>query len=139
MDRYKYIFANECGEIDGLEYGDETMKIVVNTKGHIGEISQDFKDFINAVNGKFDSTEFSAKIKSEVDDIKHNKKWRREYMTLYMHEQDLIRKSKAEGRAEGMTEATDLAIKNMLKKLSVEDVIELGYDKDLVMKIAEEK
>lgn len=60
-------------------------------------------------------------------------------MTLYMHEQDLIRKSKAEGRAEGMTEATDLAIKNMLKKLSVEDVIELGYDKDLVMKIAEEK
>lgn len=107
------------------------MKIVVNTKGHIGEVSQDFKDFINAVNGEFNSTEFSAKIKSEVDDIKHNKKWRREYMTLYMHEQDLIRKSKMEERK--------LAIKNMLKKLSVEEVIELGYDKDLVMKIAEEK
>lgn len=58
------------------------MKIVVNTKGHIGEVSQ-----------------------------------------------DLI--SKMEERK--------LAIKNMLKKLLVEEVIELGYDKDMVMKIAEEK
>lgn len=55
-------------------------------------------------------------------------------MNLYIHDQDVERK----GREEGRKEEKRLAIKNMLKKLSPEDIIELGYDRELVMSIAEE-
>ena len=141
-ERYKYTFTNKCEEVEGLEFGDETTKIIVNTKGTVGEASRDFKDFINAVNGEFDNTGYSATIKSEVEKIKSNDKWRREYMTLYLHEQEIMRKSreegKAEGRTEGIAEATRLAIQNMLKKLSPDEIIEMGYDRELVMSIAEE-
>lgn len=54
-------------------------------------------------------------------------------MTLYLHEQKIMRKSREEGR----TEERELAIRNMLKKLSPDEIIEMGYDRDLVMSIAE--
>lgn len=132
-EQYKYTFTNKCNEVENLEFGDETTKIVVNTKGTIGDVSQDFKDFINAVNGRFDNSKYSATIKSEVEKIKSNDIWRAEYMNLYLRDQEM----KRTGREEGRQEATMLAIKNMLKKLSPEDIIELGYDRELVMSIAE--
>lgn len=46
QDRYKYTFNNKCQEVEGLEFGDETTKIIINTKGSIGDVSQDFKDFV---------------------------------------------------------------------------------------------
>lgn len=85
------------------------------------------------MNGEFDNTGYSATIKSKVEKIKRNDKWRREYMTLYLHEQKIMRKSREEGR----TEERELAIRNMLKKLSPDEIIEMGYDRDLVMSIAE--
>lgn len=139
---YKYTFINRCREVEGLEFGDETTKIIVNTKGTTGKVSQDFKEFINAVNGEFDNTGYSATIKPEIEKIKRNDKWRREYMTLYLHEQEIMRKSREEGRKEGKEEGKQeekrLAIKNMLKKLSPEEIVELGYDREMVMSIMEE-
>ena len=43
----------------------------------------------------------------------------------------------AEGIEEGRTEAEKQAIKNMLQRFSPEEIIELGYDKNLVMEIVE--
>lgn len=60
-------------------------------------------------------------------------------MTLYMHEQDIMRKSRAEGKQEGEKSATELAIRNMLKKWTVDDIVEIGYERGLVEKIAKEK
>lgn len=137
-EQYKYTFTNKCNEVENLELGDETTKIVVNTKGKIGAVSEDFKDFINAVNGQFDNSEYSATIKSEVEKIKSNDRWRAEYMNLYLRDQEMKRAGREEGRKEGRKEEKRLAIKNMLKKLSPEDIIELGYDRELVMSIAEE-
>lgn len=59
-------------------------------------------------------------------------------MTLYLHEQEIMRKSREEGRKEGRQEATRFAIKNMLKKFSPEEIVELGYDRELVMSIVKE-
>ena len=162
LNRYKYTFTYKCDEVDGLEYGDETVKIMINTKGSKGEVSKDFKDFLNAVNGVFSNSEFSATMKQEVDRIKNNDNWRREYMTLYLREQQLIRenqekgwqkghaegleqglcegreKGRAEGRAEGREKERKNAIRNMLKELPPEKIIGLGYEAELVMTIANE-
>ncbi|MCI9616785.1 MAG: Rpn family recombination-promoting nuclease/putative transposase [Eubacterium sp.] len=152
---YKYTFTNRCKEIGDLEFGDETTKIIVNTKGSKGEVSKDFRDFINAVNGEFDKSGYSATIKSELERIKNNNRWRREYMTLYLHEKQMMWKSLqeglakgrakgleeglAEGKAKGLLEAERTAVKRMLTKLSVEEIVELGYEKQFVMSIAKDK
>ena len=130
-EQYKYTFTNKCREVENLEFGDETTKIIVNTKGKIGDVSSDFKDFINAVNGEFDNSEYSATIKSEVEKIKSNDRWRAEYMNLYLRDQEMKRA--------GREEEKRLAIKNMLTELSVEKIIAFGYDRDLVMSIAAEE
>lgn len=130
FDRYKYTFSNKCDEVDGLEYGDQTTKIIINTKGTVGNVSDDFKKFIKAVNGEFDTTEYSAKIKSELEKIKNNDRWRKEYMALNLFERDAIRKGRAEEK--------EIAVRRMIKKLSPEDIIELGYDEKLVYEIVRE-
>ena len=126
----KYTFSNKCDEVDGLEYGDQTTKIIINTKGTVGNVSDDFKKFIKAVNGEFDTTEYSAKIKSELEKIKNNDRWRKEYMALNLFERDAIRKGRAEEK--------EIAVRRMIKKLSPEDIIELGYDEKLVYEIVRE-
>lgn len=85
---------------------------------------------MKAINGHFNSSPFSVKLKSELDKIKSNDTLRREFVTLYLHEQEIAQKSRAEER--------ELAVRNMLKKLSPEDIIELGYEKELIEKILEE-
>ena len=85
---------------------------------------------MKAINGHFNSSPFSVKLKSELDKIKSNDTLRREFVTLYLHEQEIAQKSRAEER--------ELAVRTMLKKLSPEDIIELGYEKELIEKILEE-
>ena len=89
LDYYKYTFSNKCNEVSGLELGDKTTKILLNTYGKKGDVSDDLKDFLKAVNGIFSNSEFSATIKSEVDKVKSSNHLRREYMNLYIHDQDL--------------------------------------------------
>lgn len=89
LDYYKYTFTNKCNEVPGLELGDETTKILLNTYGKKGDVSDDLKDFLKAVNDVFSNSEFSATIKSEVDKVKRSNHFRREYMNLYIHDQDL--------------------------------------------------
>lgn len=67
-------------------------------------------------------------------------------MTLYLYEQEIKRESieegikigRQEGIKEGIKEERELAIRKMLKILSPEEVIDLGYDKALVMNIVNE-
>ena len=46
---YKYTFHSRCEEVEGLYYGDETTKIVLNTKGKEGNISEDLKIFLKSI------------------------------------------------------------------------------------------
>lgn len=102
LDLYKYTFTNQCKEIANLEYGDETTKIIVNSKGTKGEVSEDFKVFLKAVNGQFSNSEFSDKIKVEIERVKQSKDVRREFMALYLHDEDIRRAGILQGISEGI-------------------------------------
>ena len=106
LGHYKYTFTNKCSEVPGLEYGDDTMKIIVNTLGTKGEVSDELKEFLKAVNGIFSNSEFSDKIKVEIERIKRSSDVRREFMALYLHDEDIRRDSLEEGielgRMEGL-------------------------------------
>ena len=110
MDRHIYTFVNTCREDKSLELGDETVKIFLSTRGKLDDISRDLKEFLCYVE---DSTDETAKKSSSrlvkdlhhrVQEIKDTRKYQVEYMTLYMHEQDIERKARAEGIEEGRRE-----------------------------------
>ncbi len=104
LGQYKYTFSNKCEEIEGLELGDETTKIFLNSKGTKGVVSEDLKIFLQCINGEYNSSEFSGKIKEEVYKVKRSEKWRTEYMIQYLHEQELEREAKKEGMRKGIEE-----------------------------------
>lgn len=54
------------------------------------------------------------------------------YMNVFLHD------AEKKGKAEGKTEAEKQAIKNMLQRFSPEEIIQLGYDRDLVVEISKE-
>lgn len=153
-DYYKYTFINKCEEIEGLNLGDGSTTIFMNTEGHIGDVSADCKAFLKGVKGQFTENEFSAILEEEVKKVKENKKWRKEYMFMSVLLRDAEKEAERKGMEKGMkqglekgmkqglekgrAEAEKLAIKKMLKKLSVDEVIQLGYAKELVMEISKE-
>ena len=70
---------------------------------------------------------FSATIREEVEKVKANSVWREEYMFQEMHDIEM----KEEGKLE--------AIKTLLNTKSIEEVIALGFDEELVKKAAEKQ
>ena len=149
-------------EEEGLELGDGSTTIFMNTGGYKGEISKDCELFLKSIRGQFTETGFSAILREEVEKVKKNQKWRKEYMymSVFLHDAEKkgmaeglesgrkqgleqgIKQGKAEGIKEGIeegkTEAEKQAIKNMLQRFSPEEIIQLGYDRDLVVEISKE-
>ena len=128
MGLYKYTFNNICREDNSLEYGDETTKIVVNTHGTKGEITKDMRVFLDAINGVFSNDEFSDKLKMEVEKVKRSEHSRRDYMTLYIHDQDIRRLALEEGREEGRTEGIKEGIKGIIAEYLSE-----GKSEDIIV------
>ena len=121
---YRYDMSMCCTNVKNVKYDDGQHTIFLNTKGKYGEVSKYLKSFLKATDGVFDSTDISAKIENEINRVKTNNVWRDEYMFQEMHDIEM----KEEGKEEGKIEV----IKMLLKKMSPEEIIELGFDKDLV-------
>lgn len=97
--RHKYTFENRCREDAELVMGDEAVKLFLNTEGIRDDVSASLKAFLDYMGGRDAEGEYIEQLKQEVAKAKSNREWRREYMTLYMRDQENIRKGKAEGEA----------------------------------------
>ncbi len=93
---YIYNIQNQCTNIQDCDYNDESHTIFLNTKGKKGNISDDLKVFLKAVDGMFDSSVKSATIKKRIADIVDNEKWRKSYMFQDMRDIGNVRKGKEE-------------------------------------------
>lgn len=102
--RYVYTFENRCKEEPELSMGDQATKIFLNTEGAEGSISAELKAFLDYIGGRNADGGFIRKLDAEVEKAKQNKEWRREYMTLFMRDQENIEKGREEGLAEGLAE-----------------------------------
>ena len=100
-NRKMYTFTNLCHEQDGLELGDETVKIFLNTKGTVGEIDEDIDKFLAYVDGKAAEGEFTQDIAAEVERLKQHNETKVEYMTLMMELKEQRREGYNEGKADG--------------------------------------
>lgn len=131
LGQYKYTFRNKCDEVADLEYGDDTSKIIINTIGTKGTVSEELKDFLKAINGQFSNSRFSDKIKVEVERIKRSNDVRREFMTLYLHDEDIRRESLKQGLEQGREQG--------LKVGRIDTLVELVREGILTKEIAAKK
>ena len=110
--RHIYRFKNCCLECPDLVLENDATKIFINTKGIQDDISDEFKEMIKVFNGEDGQSEYDRKLMHNVDEIRLNKKWRREYMQLWEIEKERYQEGReaglAEGRTEGRTEGIEL-------------------------------
>ena len=136
----KYTFENICNENKELYLKDGTSKVFFNTKDYYKESKEDAKLFLEYIEKEITSeNNFVKKIEQKIRNIKENKEWRAEYMTLLMREQEIARdnfekgklegiaegvvKGREEGREEGMAEGIEKIIEIYREELNFEDEI----------------
>ncbi|MDE7271375.1 MAG: hypothetical protein K2N81_13000, partial [Acetatifactor sp.] len=97
---YRYTFTNRCAE-NGLELGDGTIKIFLNTKGkNTADVPKELVHFLEYVDNS--TAECADKqdddrirhIHKRVTTVKESQKWERKYMTFG----ELLKKEYREGR-----------------------------------------
>lgn len=113
--RYVYTFRTRCDEVPDEVLKDEATKIIINTKGTVGDISDDLKAVIQYLNSGIPSNEYTEELDAEVQSVKANEKVRMSYMlyqeALAMADQYGRYKSKVELIRYNMNEfsSSDLA------------------------------
>lgn len=102
--RHIYTFCNTCQENTSLTLNDDAVKIVLNTKGTIDDVSPEMKRILDYIEGKGASDTFTRELENAVQSVRQNEDWRRDYMTLQQEYQERFQEGKEEGRLEGRHE-----------------------------------
>ena len=93
----QYTFENLCLENKGLRLGDGTRKVFFNANGYIHAENEEVREFLKYVNGGTSKPPFIKAIEDKVGQVKTNKEWRLEYMTLLMREEEIWEEGREEG------------------------------------------
>ena len=125
MNRCIYTFENRCIEEPEVVFGDETLKVIVNTKGTVGEISEELRELLVYLDEGRATGDYTRQLDNAVRSVKSSEARRHEYMVMMIREMELKEEARAEGRAEGRTEGRAEgvdqtraeSIKNIMKKL----------------------
>lgn len=105
--QYRYSFSNRCLEVDDLELGDETSKIILNTKGMNDE--EEDSTLINFLHYVENSSEEVLEENSDprlkrlheiIESIRSNAEMEAQYMKGITREREKIADAKAAGRKE---------------------------------------
>ena len=86
--RHVYTFENRCVQDLELPLEDDTVKIVLNTKGILDDVSIEMKSLLDYIDGKEPEDDFTKELDDAVNEVRDNEKWRLEYMTLQMSYQE---------------------------------------------------
>ena len=86
--RHVYTFENRCVQDLELPLSDDTVKIILNTKGILDDVSVEMKSLLDYIDGKEPEDDFTKELDDAVNEVRDNEKWRLEYMTLQMSYQE---------------------------------------------------
>lgn len=124
LGRYQYTFHSKCEE-ENLDLEDESTTIFLNTKGTVGDISDELKIFLKAIDGIFTPDEFSAILEKEVANIKNSQERRAEYMLYELNIKDAEKRGLEIGIERGREELlTEKINKKLQKGKGIEQIAE---------------
>jgi predicted transposase/invertase (TIGR01784 family) len=115
--RHIYTFEHRCKEDPSITLGDESTTIFLNAKGKLNDVDDELHGFLSYVASGMPESDFALELDENVQEIKSNEKWRREYMTLFMRDQETLRQGIEKGRAEGLAEGMEKGLFSSLKNL----------------------
>ena len=132
--RHIYTFENRCIQNLDLGLGDDTTKIILNTKGTMDDVTPEMKKLLDFIDGKEPEDDFTRELDKAVQFVRKNEKWRLDYMTLQMNYQEKYEQGYDEGDrkraisvAMRMIEANKLSSEEiaLYSGLALEQVLEL--------------
>lgn len=80
--RWVYTFENLCRENPAIALRDGATRAILNTKGSVGEISEDMKSLLRYMEGSAPDNDYTRMLDQAVKEVRSDDKWRREYMVL---------------------------------------------------------
>ncbi|MBQ6961632.1 MAG: Rpn family recombination-promoting nuclease/putative transposase [Clostridia bacterium] len=80
--RWVYTFENLCREDPAIALDDGATKVILNTKGGAGEISDDLKSLLRYMEGFKPDSDYTRMLNEAVEYVRSDDQWRREYMVL---------------------------------------------------------
>ena len=98
-DRIVYRFENRCIEEPELAFGDETVKVIVNTRGTKGTNDAALLEVVRYLDTGAVSGDFSRELEDAVNHVKSSEERRHEYMIMMLREQELLEKGREQGEA----------------------------------------
>lgn len=102
--RHIYTFENRCIQDTSLSLGDDTIKIILNTKGTMDDVTPELKSLLDFIDGEEPRDEFTKELEAAVKTVRKNEKWRLDYMTLQQEYRERFQEGKVEGIKEGKIE-----------------------------------
>lgn len=140
-NRHIYTFENICREDPEIKLRDGAIKIFLNAKSNRNDVSSELRAFLDYLGGKKSEDEYVQKLEKAVREAKHNRKWRHEYMTLLMRDQENQeigeergrREGRLEGRREGQLEGELRKLVSQIRKKQLR-----GYQKEQIADLLEE-
>ncbi len=110
MGLHRYTFTNRCHEVDGLELGDGTTKIILNAVATADDVQGRLKAFLDYVAGRDADDDFVKRVDAAVDMARQNSGWRREYMMLNMRDLENQEIWYEQGHEEGVEQGIEQGI-----------------------------
>ena len=126
--RHVYTFENRCVQDLKLPLSDDTVKIILNTKGILDDVSIEMKSLLDYLDGKEPEDDFTRELDDAVNEVRDNEKWRLEYMTLQMSYQEKYELGVQDGIELGREQGIEQGIEKGIEQ-GIEKGIEQGIDK----------
>lgn len=125
--RHIYTFKHTCQEDKRIIMEDGAAAIFLNAKGTMDDTSAELGRFLDYVDGRKTEDPYIDKLDEAVKKAKMNRKWRREYMTLYMRDLENIEQGIEQEKIETIRRMlkmgiSDLEMMAQVAGLSVDEV-----------------
>lgn len=121
--RHIYTFENICKEDGSISMGDEAVKIFLNAKGTLDDVSDELEAFLDYVAGKKPKDAYVERLEEAVKEAKKNREWRHEYMTLLMRDQENVKIGEKRGEEKML-----MLMERLIKDKRFDDIARIKVD-----------
>ena len=103
-DKPLYTFENICLEDRQTPLRDGTKKVIINAQAFGKAEDKELKGFLEYVKTGTVNTEYTGRIETMIQAVKHNEQARQEYRFMSGFEMDAREEGRLEGRSEGLAQ-----------------------------------
>lgn len=139
--RHIYSFENICKEDNSVFLDDGAVKIFLNASSKQNDVSRELRAFLDYVAGVESEDDFVKRVAEAVREAKKNRKWRHEYMTLLMRDQENMEKGMEEGMQKGKSigeEMMLMLIQKLVDNNRFDDISKIKENKEYRQKLYKE-